>query len=112
MLCGFSAPLCLPSLSRLAPVTSPDLLARTLALKDASVLSGVLRRGPNPSQHSWSNLLAKYAPRFLEAGRQGWGRCTWVGGGGGGKEHGPGLWTGTHVTAKETTVTLTCRRSE
>lgn len=71
MPCGCSAPLCLPSLSRLPPVTSPDLLARNLALKDASALSGVLRRGPNPSQHSGSNLLAKYAPRFLEAGTLG-----------------------------------------
>lgn len=67
---GGSAPLSLPSLLQLAPVTSPEPLAQTLALKVASTLSAVLRRAHIHHNASGSNLLSKCAPQFLEAGRQ------------------------------------------
>lgn len=60
----------LPLLSQLAPVTSPDLLAQILALKNASGLSAVLRKVQNHHNRAGHDLLSKGALQVLDAGGQ------------------------------------------
>lgn len=65
-------PLLSTLLCQLAPMTSPDLLAQILILKDASRLSAVLRRAPNHHNRAGYDLLilSKCALHFLDAGEE------------------------------------------